>query len=478
METNKNPKEVEMPEVSIPLDALTDEIKKQEKKLSVENKNEELTITEKGFPISVFPEELQKIIKEFYKSFQLPLDYFGLGILVVGSAAIGNAYCLRYKPGYEVSAIVYGAVVGSSSIGKTPVLKRCLAPLFEIEKEYDNDYKERLAQNAEDVEQGISKSNLIKRKDIIINNSTTEGIVRSLSNNPKGVLLYQDELAAWIKNLNQYRKGGDQEFWIETWNNSPTKTNRATQDTIFVPKPFVSVIGGLQPSTLPILASNGKKDNGFLYRILFAYPAQQKKPYETDYEVEQEIFSAYKEIISRLHNLPNNITQNEDLSWEIESIPLALTPEAKSAYQKWNRANTDSINESHNESVKSLFGKLENYCLRFSLILELLQCVCESKKVSANTQVNKETMLSAIQLTEYFRSTGLKVLDILEDEDPLKEHPTDKQKLYEALPNDFTTAQGLSIAKEHNISERTFKRFLQKKNLFDRYKRGFYSKLL
>jgi hypothetical protein len=47
---------------------------------------------------------------------------------------------------------------------------------------------------------------------------TTEAVVRILEDNPQGVLLARDELAAWLGSFDRYAHGAaDLQFWIEVW---------------------------------------------------------------------------------------------------------------------------------------------------------------------------------------------------------------------------------------------------------------------
>ena len=54
--------------------------------------------------------------------------------------------------------------------------------------------------------------------------------------------------------------------------------------------------------------------------------------------------------------------------------------------------------------------------------------------------------------------------------------PTDKQTLYIALPDTFTTSEGVQVAESMGMAERTFKRFLSNRELFNNYTRGEYEK--
>jgi hypothetical protein len=92
-------------------------------------------------------------------------------------------------------------------------------------------------------------------------------------------------------------------------------------------------------------------------------------------------------------------------------------------------------------------------------------------------EISIDAVKGAIKLTEYFKSSALKVLSIISDASPLDKLPADKQRFYKELPEIFTTEQGLEIALKNDVKERTFKYFLNDKELFKRISRGEYEKL-
>lgn len=474
---SNNTKDLQQPEAKIPVSALNEDLKSQPKNEKNEKEKGD-KIKAVSFPVHAFPAQVQDIINDLYKAFQLPTDYYGLSILTICAGVIGNAYNLFYKTGYTVPSIIYGAIVGISSIGKSPALEFCIEPIREIEKEYDIEHKSKVREWRKNAKDEKFNEPSPKRKDLLISDATTEAINKGMESNPKGLLLFLDELVAWVKSLNQYRKGSDLEFWLRIWSGSLAKVNRVSKDTLFIPKPCISVIGGLQPTVLDEMASDSKKENGFLFRILFAYPNIQRKPYETDYSPSKTTFEQYKNLISGLHNLPNNIGTDEEGNQKVESISLRLSADARKKFSKWNRENTDLMNDTKNENIKSLYGKLESYCLRISLVLELMESVCEGKEVHPDsTFIQAQTMQNTIELIEYFRWSGMKVMRRVEKEDPVEELTRDRAEIYEALPSEFTTAQGIEKAKSMGMKDRTFRRFLQNREFFDKINRGFYAKI-
>lgn len=437
------------------------------------------------FPVEVFPQPVQNLIHEFNKAFKLPVDYYGLGILTVCSAAIGNAFCLKYSDTYKIPAVLYSAIVGKSSIGKTPVLKLCLSPVFKIEQQYKFTYKAALDEwHRENVKnKGKSTKPKPTTKELMINDATIEAVNKSMSRNPKGLLLFQDELMAWINNLNRYRKGSDVQFWLMGWGNSSGKVNRADKPPMYVNNLFVSVLGGIQPKLLEGLGEGNKKDNGFLYRILLAYPDEQKKPRKSNYTPSHEAYQFYCDLIDGIHKLPNSIEEIEyeyaESDFKIDPISLELSDSARIAYNKFSDYNTDLINGVDNDDFESLFGKLEEYCLRFALILEIMEAVTHKKEVSELTiNIEESTIQKAIKLTEYFRSTGVKALNKINRIDPLEKYSKQQRKIFEKLPEGFNKKEGEEIAKEHDMAKRTFGNFIRDKNLFDKVRHGYYEKAI
>jgi hypothetical protein len=116
---------------------------------------------------------------------------------------------------------------------------------------------------------------------------------------------------------------------------------------------------------------------------------------------------------------------------------------------------------------------MDMYVLRLALILEMMRFACNEGNKQA---VSMEAVRGAIKLVEYFKSSAVKVNSILSNASPLAKHPADKQALYKALPDTFTTETGLQIAEGLEVAERTFKYFLNEKELFMRISRGEYQK--
>jgi hypothetical protein len=152
---------------------------------------------------------------------------------------------------------------------------------------------------------------------------------------------------------------------------------------------------------------------------------------------------------------------------------LKFTPKAKRILFEWQKVNTDQSNDAENEAESGIYSKLEMYAVRLALILEMMRYACNESDKQA---VSVEAIQGALKLVEYFKNSAIKVHSIISNASPLDKHPADKQGLYKALPNTFTTETGLQVAESLGVPERTFKRFLNETDLFKWISRGKYEK--
>ena len=423
-------------------------------------------------PIYLLPAKIQDIVADWVACFQLPEDFYLAGVLAAASAAIGNSYRIRIKEGHSEPAILWPVLVGPSSAGKTPAINTCLAPLKEIEIAYWREYVLKQAENAASEDKG---EKVIRRK-IIVNNSTMEALATVLAGNDKGLLLYMDEILGWVESMNQYRGGGDEQAWLSFFSGELLNHVRLSRDEVFVERPFVSVIGGIQPGVLQSLAAGSRKKNGFLFRLLFAWPENFSRPYPNDRELNPQTTTDYAEIIRELHA---QTVGNMDSDGAMIPEELEMADDAKDVFSAWQKVLIDRQNDSDEDEV-SMLGKIETYAKRLALVIELLNRVCDGFDVWASIQITKRSMIAAVRLADYFTRNAEKVLDFMQAEpDPEDMLPQKQLDLFKKIPiGEFTTADAVKMGKDLAIPERNVKRMLTNKGLFTRLERGKYCKVV
>ncbi|PRY09037.1 uncharacterized protein DUF3987 [Pontibacter ummariensis] len=432
------------------------------------------------FPVEAFPVAVQQIIRATNESLNFPVDFAGAAVLYSVSLAIGNTHRVEVMKGWLESALLYITLVGRPGTNKSHPLSWYIQPIFAKDKasykQFEQEWKEyqRVVglSKQERKEQGVMEdpAKPVWRK-FIVSDFTLEGLTELKRHNKRGIGVFVDELATWTKNFNRYTKGSEQEFWLSNWSSKPIVVDRKTGEPTFISQPFIPVTGTIQNALLEEMAKDNRSQNGFIDRILFAMPSELKKDYWSETELPEEYNQNWDIIVSNLLDL--RLTM-DDTDTPVSTI-LQFTPEAKAALKEWQMRNTDLCNNASNEAVAGIYSKLEIYAVRLSLILQLLHWATgESDKQAVETKA----VNGAILLIEYFRKTALCAHATVSNDNPLDKLPTDQQRLYDALPAAFTTATGVQIAERCGVPERTFKRLLNDKELFEKPRRGEYEKRL
>ena len=105
---------------------------------------------------------------------------------------------IEITPNYTEKPIIYAAVIGNPSTGKTPAMKAVVEPCYEVERAFGvNDKESKLA-----------------------NGATTECIIQMLSDHQR-VLSHYDEGSAFFGSFGRYNKGGealDRGVYLELYN--------------------------------------------------------------------------------------------------------------------------------------------------------------------------------------------------------------------------------------------------------------------
>jgi len=394
-------------------------------------------VPENSFPIHSFPDKIRLLLKEAERTLQFSPDYLGSSILFASSVGIGNTTKIKVKNEWDESAVVYIAIVGRAGENKSHPLSFALFSIEEMEKQSKKDSCDT------------------NYKQFLISDVTLEALNVALSKNPRGLGLYRDELIGWLKDLNKYRSGSDQEAWMSSWSGKSIKVNRKSSAPIYIDNPFVSVAGTIQPAVVSEMAKDNKNDNGFIDRILFAFPDKKQNQYWTNGELDQKLKEDYHQMIKRLFTLTGiSVIGRED-----KPNIMTLSCEANTEFIKWYNRNKELMgNPNTSDKARSLYSKLDMYVMRLALILQLMKWACDEEGKEA---VSLDTMKGAIDLIEYFRYTGEKVSRIIGSN---QNAPVRDNQIPEAIKLKKEGYSNVKIATTLGVSEGTVRYWFKTKS--------------
>lgn len=417
------------------------------------------------FPFDIFPAPIRNFIG--YQTIQH--EYLAGAMLGALSTAIGNTVVLEAKDGYFIKPVLYLAIIAPPGASKTPALKVAFKPLEQFDdvlyamylKQLD-EYKLLSAQYEKD-KKSTNKPEKPAFPQTLIKDSTIEMVIKILSQNKMGCTVLADELSGFLKRMNQYKSGDEVQKWLELWSGAPVLLQRISRDENKVQDPFCTVIGGIQPGVLESLSKEENEHNGFFHRFLFVYPTPQDKiGWVTDDPplIVKHDFNAYfNELLS--------VRKGE------KSI-YRLAHEANAMYAEWFDYKNSKYNKSTNEHVKGIIAKYQDYCLRFALLLQVIDD--GSTRRATVTEINME---KAIRLTEYFLGNMQKAVKLLVPETPVEKLQKPHIDLYNGLGEAFTTKTAVAVGETFGMSPGAVKMFLKRQinKLFNQTGVGEYSKI-
>ena len=413
-----------------------------------------------SFPLEIFPKAIRDIIEALEEYENYNVDFTSASFLTVFAAAMGNTWSVRFMTGWVSRPIIYMVLVGSPSCGKTPPLQQAVAPLLKLDGEYDMIYCkemetyrrwERMSAKQRERHSLPEEMKMPQRKCHVVVDSTVEALIGALRDNPRGVLIYKDEIDSLLSNFNRYNSS-DEGYFLSLFSGTPFKYSRkSNNEHIFLANPYCSIIGTTQPGRLGEQFGGKRMMNGFSSRFLKVYPEIDKMPSWNDTAMPDSVLEEWERIIRKVVAA----TPSTDQEGKATSIELLFSQESKLRIIQWkDEVNNKVYAETDSDAVRALCGKLETYLVRFCLVIQIMHCICGE---SGMDKIEPGTAELAIRLTEYFRNMESRIAPEIET-GILDNRFTE---LLGNLRDSFTTAEAVREALQLGISESSVKRFLR-----------------
>lgn len=418
------------------------------------------------FPYDIFPD----VIQNYIFAHRIQHEYTANFMLAAISTAIGNSITLQPMNSYKVKPVLYLAVVAPSGGGKSPAIRAAFKALEEQDKLLYKYYAERkreyeqLKAEKEKNKQALPEEPVFSQ--FLIKDSTIEMVIKILSNNPLGCCIYADELSGFINRIDQYKAGDEVQKWLELHSGDSVLLQRITREANKVEDPFCNIAGGIQGGILDMFSKGANEFNGFYQRFLFAYPEPEPKPEWGAYDVPKEVIREYYNAFSIF------IAAREQLN-----TVYTLSDDANKLYGEWYNYKNFKYNNASSDHVKGIISKYQNYCLRFAVLTQAMH-----DGMNRTGIVDIISMERAIRLTEYYLGMMNKVTKFLVPDSPVDKLQDTSRKLYDLLPEVFSTKKAIELGAGIQMKEAAVKVFLGrnikgKTPLFEQLGRGEYKKI-
>ena len=344
------------------------------------------------FPLHVFNDAVGTFLKVCNNANDYNKDFLAVAALYSFATLCGNSFKLRVKNGWVAPSIFWFVAVGETGTMKTHPLKYITKPLSSIDMKQKHQYDIEMEEWHANEKKG-KKPNF---KQIQVNDYTLEALHDVCMYNKRGIGLFRDEIVGFLKDMNKYRKGSDEEFWLESYNNGNYIVNRVTKDVMAIENVCINILGSIQPEVLSGIAKE-REGNGLIERFLFTMSeesihhlkdAEIPIEWETWWDTTLKAFNSYCQLIE---NKGTIVEMNKECFQELQKYDILFTQM--------------QLSDNEAAKIKNYISKIKTYMPRFVLLLSVVDGFMDGTL----PYVRIEHITNAYEICTYFINSAKSV---------------------------------------------------------------------
>ncbi len=331
-----------------------------------------------AFPLDTVPQPWREWVSDTAGGAGAPVDYVAQAVLgaVAGLCGAGVKACVT--PSWSEPLVLWQALVGAPSAGKTPALDAIGRPLASVEKLLQRDS----GAGASPVQ---AVAGPVQGGKLVVREADLAALTRSVAARPPGVLLWRDEPTPWLSALaRETRHDRPRGPFVDAW----------------------SAAGGLPVSVLCSLHPDGLAEalegtpDGLATRFLFAWPSPPApRGLSADAPPRED------EAVTMLHRIGGAVGTPD------RPLTLAFDGDAVKSVERFLTWLQEEIRGTEGAEAGWL-GKGRGTVVRLAAILALLDWSRHAPTARLPGTVRADHLQAATRLwRDYFRPHGRAVLD-------------------------------------------------------------------
>lgn len=325
------------------------------------------------FAPELLPEAFRAFVMDVSDRMQCPPDFPAVAMMVALGSLVGRQCGIRPKRNDDWTVVpnLWGGVVGSPSVKKTPALQPAVGLLDRLDQQRRKEFEDATAEYNRTLEVQEVRAKAARkaagkaaddgkddaairealiatkvdcappiRRRYMTNDPTVEKLGELLRDNRNGLLVFRDEMMGWLRSFEREGRESDRAFYLEAWNG----TNRFNYDRIgrghiAIDAACVSILGGIQPGPLieyfRAALQNGAGADGLMQRFqLLVWPDITREFYIVDRLPNNPARDSAFAVFERLNNLGAETVSAEVDEWG--GIPfLRFAHDAQDEFYRW-----------------------------------------------------------------------------------------------------------------------------------------------
>jgi putative DNA primase/helicase len=323
------------------------------------------------FDFALLPDSLAPWASDICDRMQCPPDFVGATIMTSLGSVIGRQVGIRPQASTDWTEIpnCWACNVGRPGILKSPAMQAALAPLHRLAalaaEHHESDIVEfkreaqiaklRAAAAEKTVRATLGKNPKADITGILIdddceepamrrhiaNDTSVEALGEILRANPKGILVYRDELVSLLKSLDREENAGARGFYLSGWNGTGGYTfDRIGRGlNLHISAVCLSLLGSTQPGRIAeyirMAVKGGPGDDGLIQRFgLLVWPDPVTEWLDVDRRPHLESRATADTLFEQLDRV--DLTRIGARSDQFGSVPyLRFDQEALELFREW-----------------------------------------------------------------------------------------------------------------------------------------------
>ncbi|MBY9067629.1 DUF3987 domain-containing protein [Hyphomonas sp. WL0036] len=336
-----------------------------------------------------------------------PPDYVAGMLIAAVSGLVCKSVSVRINRSWYEDLILWLALIGPPSSGKTPAAKAIRKRLFAIQKKMVTDHEAMADQMIADLkanslagstakeDKAANKLELERLEALrlspprcLVNDATVEALASVEASAAQGLLVERDELTGLICALERYSAGSDRPFYLEAWMGGPFQLDRVKYGSKLIERHGFSIVGGIQPDRYRSLLTMAGDDDGFAARLLPFWPVPVKPASIPEGTFHDEMDEALERIAAQ--------------KFGEYGLTLTLASNAFEAFDDW-YGKDHSARVGKLGKAGSAYGKLPGYVARLAGVLHIMDWAFSKGEAELPTSIEEIHVTAALALVEdYF----------------------------------------------------------------------------
>jgi hypothetical protein len=371
------------------------------------------------FPLAALPPVVSDLATAAAGAIGCDVALVALPALVAAAGAVGNSRAVLLKASWSEPVNLWGVTIVASGKLKSPASEKAVSPLLAIQAALHAERRARMEEYRAAMRAWRSEPRADRGEEPeepppavvhVTSNVTIEKVGINLQNNPRGLVVYRDELDAWFRSYAKYRGtggGNDRADWLELHRAGTLLVERVGRETISVHRALVSVYGTIQPLTFSRVMDADALQAGLGARFLVQMPPSPPRRW-TEADIPEDVRGRYDGL---LHDLLALRLEDEAAR---RPYFLRLDPDAKRAwvrwFDEWGRVQEDSEGEQ-----AAALAKLEAYGARLALLHHVVSLVAAGE--SDRVPISEASVRAGITLARWFAHEADRVYLMLAESD-------------------------------------------------------------